>query len=229
MADLTIIMLTPNLVPKKWVEFHKQKLLEAAGDNPIITISKEPLDWGVKNLIQTEYGLSNLYRQILRGAKEADTPLVAIAEDDTLYPKQHFQFRPIQPGYYYNLNRWHMFTWKNSYYFQGRPFYFYKPRPANGLLISTRELMVESLESRLATSPDLENPYLRHELGTVDRILNYDKVPWRSFYTREPVLCFDHIYSVGDLAKRRKKRPWPIAAYDIPVWGRAEEIVKKFQ
>ena len=59
MDDITIIMLTPNLVPKQWAEFHKQKLLEAAGGTPIITISKEPLDWGI-NLLQTEYGYPNI-------------------------------------------------------------------------------------------------------------------------------------------------------------------------
>ena len=46
MNDLTVIMLTPNLVPKKWAQFHKQKLLEAIGDTPLITVSKKPLIGG---------------------------------------------------------------------------------------------------------------------------------------------------------------------------------------
>jgi len=224
MADLTIIMPTPNLVPKKWAEFHKQKLLEAAGDNPIITISKEPLDWGVKNLIQTEYGLSNLYRQILRGAKEADTPLVAIAEDDTLYPKQHFQFRPTEPGYYYNLNRWHIFTW-------GNPFYFHKPRPANSCMICSRGLMIKALEKRLENLKAGENlpGRLCRELGTAKETMGYDMQEWKSFYTAEPILGFDHDQGSDRLSKIRKKWPWPVRAFDIPIWGRAEEIREKFQ
>lgn len=221
MADLTIIMLTPNLVPKQWAEFHKQKLLEAAGDNPIITISKEPLDWGI-NLIQTEYGVANIYRQMLRGAKLATTPFIAMADDDTLYPKEHFAFRPTKEGYFYNLNRWHLFTW-------GRPFYFHKPRPGNGLLICTRELLISAMESRLEASYELALPGLCHELGTVDGILGHDKVRWQSFYTRQPVVSFYHENGSDERCKRHKKWPWPVCAYDIPVWGRAEDIRKKFQ
>lgn len=73
MNDLTIIFLTANRVPEKWAEYHKQVLLEAIGDTPIITISFKPLDWGT-NLIQTEYSVDNIYRQMLRGAKVAKTP-----------------------------------------------------------------------------------------------------------------------------------------------------------
>ena len=118
MKDLTVIMMTPNLVPEQWALFHKEKLLEAIGDTSLITVSAKPLDWGL-NIIQEGYGLINLYKQMLRAAKIADTQYIAMADDDTLYPATHFQFRPIKDGYYYNLNRWHLFTW-------GEPFYFYK-------------------------------------------------------------------------------------------------------
>src|SRR3989344_839491 len=220
MADLTIIMLTPNRVPKSWAEFHKQKLLEAAGDNPIITISKEPLDWGVKNLIQDGYGIPNLYFQVLRGAKLATTPFIAIADDDTLYPKEHFAFRPTEDVYFYNLNRWHIFTW-------GKPFYFHKPSPGNGCMISSREPLINALESRFRRNPELPG-HLCHELGT-SRSMMHDKIEWKSFYTNTPILSFTHEESVDPAAKRHRKYAWPVRAYDIPVWGRAEEIRKKFQ
>src|SRR3989344_6555477 len=115
MKDITIIMMTPNRVPKKWAEFHRKVLMEAIGDTPIITISKEPLDWGI-NLLQTEYSYANLYKQMLRGAKLATTKFIGIADDDVLYPKEHFQFRPKEDGFYYNFNRWHMVTWGEPLY-----------------------------------------------------------------------------------------------------------------
>lgn len=34
-SDITIIMLTANRAPKQWAQFHKEKLLEAAGISPI--------------------------------------------------------------------------------------------------------------------------------------------------------------------------------------------------
>jgi hypothetical protein len=219
MDDITIIMLTPNKVPKEWAKFHKEKLMEAIGDTPIITISKEPLDWGI-NLIQTEYGLTNLYKQMLRGAKLATTPWIAMADDDTLYPRTHFQFRPPEKGYYYNLNCWFMFTWN-------KPFYFHKPLPGNGLVIASRELVIEAIESRLAKNSELKG-HNCNELGTDKETLQYDKIQWKPFYTNEPILSFYHPYT-GKGQAVRKISPWPVRAYDIPVWGRAEEIVKKFR
>lgn len=220
MADLTILMLTPNLVPKSWADFHKQKLLEAAGDNPIITISKEPLDFGL-NLIQTEYGFTNILRQMLRGAKAASTPLIAMADDDTLYPKEHFAFRPKEEGFYYNLNRWHTFTW-------GDPFYFHKPRPGNGLLICSRELMIKALEARFKGNEGELPAHLGGELGTIYSALAHDSKEWQHFYTVEPVLSFYHDWSWDRACRRHIKKPWPVRAYDIPVWGKAEDIRKKW-
>ncbi|MFC1612649.1 hypothetical protein ACFL29_02245 [Patescibacteria group bacterium] len=221
MGDLTIIILTPNLVPKQWAEFHKQKLLEATAGSPIVTVSSKPLDWGT-NLIQTEYGYANIYKQMLRAAKIATTPWIAMADDDTLYPKEHFAFRPSCDGYFYNLNRWHIFTW-------GPPFYFHKPRPGNGLLICTRELMIGALESRLKASPDLTAGHMCHELGTAGQLFNHDKAKWQKFYTREPVLSFYHDYSADRACRWHIKRAWPVTAYDIPVWGRAEDMRKEFK
>ena len=175
MKDLTIIMMTPNLVPKSWAKYHKKKLLEAADGTPIITISAIPLNWGL-NLIQKEYGLTNLYKQLLRGAKTAKTEWIAIADDDTLYPKDHFAFRSKEPGFYYNLNRWHLSSW-------GEPFYFHKPKPGGGLMIATRILVIEAMEARLTADPKLENPYSVKELGSSIRMRQYDKHEFKGFYT----------------------------------------------
>lgn len=219
MKDLTVIMLTPNLVPKKWAAFHKQKLLEAIGDTPLITVSKKPLDWG-HNIIQEGYGMLNIYKQMLRAAKIAKTHWIAMADDDTLYPKSHFEYRPKEKGYFYNLNRWHMFTW-------GEPIYFHKPWRGNGLMMGTRELVVKALEKRFANGDDVSGKAY-HELGTRRDMLEQDFVKGIGFYTNEPVLSFYHDNSFDEDIKRHKKRMHPIRAYDIPVWGRAEEIRKKF-
>ena len=219
MNDLTVIMLTPNLVPKKWAQFHKQKLLEAIGDTPLITVSKKPLDWG-HNIIQEEYSLLNIYKQMLRAAKIAKTPWIAMADDDTLYPRQHFEYRPKQEGYFYHLNRWHMFTW-------GEPIYFHKPMQGNGLLLATRELVVKALAKRFAHGDNLP-PRAHHELGTRRDMLEQDLVKSTTFYLREPVLSFYHDYSFDEQTKRHRKRMWPVRAYDFPIWGKAADIRQKF-
>src|SRR3990167_7580897 len=94
MNDLTIIFLTNNELPESWTAYHKKVLLDAVGKVPLITISRKPLDFGI-NILQTEpKSPSNVYWQLLRGAKLAMTKYIAVAEDDTLYCSEHFSFRP---------------------------------------------------------------------------------------------------------------------------------------
>ena len=219
-SGLTVLMLTPNKVPKKWAEYHKSVLLEAIGDTPIITISKEPLDWGT-NLIQTEYGITNIYKQVLRGSKLATTSYIAIADDDTLYPKEHFEYRPPLDKFGYNLNRWHIFTW-------GKPYYFHKPRPGNGLMIASRELIINALEKRFERTNEFIEKWGNKELGTKKYLAKYDGVWHMTFHTFSPVVSFYHQKSFDTLNQRRRKRPWAVRAYDIPRWGRAEDIRRKF-
>lgn len=225
MDDITIIMMTPNRVPKHWAKYHKGKLLKAIGDTPIITISKEPLDWGI-NLSQAgeKYGYPNLYKQMLRGAKLATTHWIGIADDDTLYPKQHFQFRPPEDGFYYNLNRWSLPTWgKNKREMR----YFHKPRPGNGCMIATRELVIKAMETRIKACPELIK-YFTKELGASRRMRKYDEFEAKSFYTSEPILTLVHDLSADVDAQKHQKYIWPVRAYDIPEWGKAEDIIKKF-
>jgi hypothetical protein len=221
MDDLTIIMMTPNKVPKTWAAYHKQVLMEEAGDAQFITISREPMDWGT-NLIQTEYGVTNIYRQMLRAAKIATTPFIAIADDDTLYPREHFLYRPPQDKFAYNYTRWHILTWKKK-----EPYYFYKPRPGNGLLIASRDLMINALENRFNGRDELVG-YMAKELGTGKYAIDFDKAESTPFYTYHPVVSFYHEYSVDLQNQRHTKKPWPVQAFDLPKWGHAREVLKKF-
>ena len=224
MTDLTVIMMTPNKVPRSWARFHKKMLLQAIGDTPVITISKKPLNWGI-NLIQTEYGVMNLFNQMLRGFKRATTPYVAMADDDTLYPKEHFQYRPPPDKFAYNFNRWHLFTW-------GPPFYFHKPLPGNGLMIAPRDLAINAiakrLRSRMAKKYGLRGS-LGKELGTHDGARRYDRGEMISFYTHTPVVSFYHEMSMDPLSQRRRKYAWPVRVYDLPFWGKATKIRSRFK
>lgn len=224
MDDITIIMLTPNRLPKKWAAYHRKVLTEAIGDTPIITISKKPLNWGT-NLQQSEYGYPNIYKQMLRGAKLATTKYIAMADDDTLYPKEHFLFRPPTDGFYYNYNRWALPTWGTN---KGEILYFHKPKPGNGCMIATRELVIEAMERRLAADSELPD-YFTKELGSSKRMMPYDKIASQSFYTLEPIVSIVHDLSVDPAAQKHNKRIWPVRAYDIPNWGRAEDLLKKFK
>lgn len=222
-ADLTIIMLTANRVPKKWAAYHKEKLIGAAGSSPIITISRKPLDWGI-NLLDTEpYTISNIYFQLLRGAKEATTDYIAVAEDDTLYPREHFEYRPPSDTFAYNMNRFGLFSW-------GKPTYFWKDRISNSTLIAPRKLTIDALEERFKKYPNGTPGGFTGELGRAnieDKLgVKRRKSIW--FSTEISVVRIDHELGIDRLSRTHRKGMGILRAYDIPYWGKAEDLVKKF-
>lgn len=224
MIDLTILFLTINKVPKKWAAYHRKVLTEAIGDYPLITITKEPTDWGT-NIIQTEpEGVSNIYWQILKGAKLAKTPYIAIVEDDTLYPKEHFnEFRPPLDTFGYNMNRSGLFTW-------GKPTYFWKLRVANSMMIAPRELTIEALEERFKKYPDGMPERIVGELGRwqIEKMLGVTVRKLVEFYTTIAIISLNHDFAIDPLERSHRKRMGMIRAYDIPYWGKAKEVVTKF-
>lgn len=222
--DLTIVMLTLNKLPEKWAEFHKETLLKAAGNYPIITLSKKPVGFGL-NVIQNEpEGVSNVFYQIYKGAKLATTPYIAIAEDDTLYPRNHFTFfRPDLDTVAYNMNYWSLFTW-------GEPTYSHRNRIGNLSMIAPRELVIKAMEERFAKFPDGIPEELAGELGrvNVERRLGVSPIKVTCPYSVDPIVTLRHIYSVEETQRTHRKRMAMVRAFDIPTWGRAEELVKKF-
>lgn len=215
MTDLTCIFLTVNKVPEKWAEYHRQVLMEAIGDTPIITVSRLPMS-GI-NLIQIEpYSPANIYQQLLRAAKIAETPFIAVAEDDTLYHKEHFEWRPGENKFGYNMSRWGLLTWRE------KPHYYYHHRESNSTLIAPRKLLIECLEKYPAGffgEPGKEK--INKKLK-----LNYQEHRWHSFI---PVINFAHNQAIDQLEReQRKGDKKALIAYDVPYWGRAEQLVKKF-
>lgn len=217
MTDLTIIFLTVNKVPKQWAEFQKKTLLEAIGDSSIITISREPLNWG-DNLIQTEEpSVNNIYRQVLRGAKKAKTEYIAIAEDDTLYHKSHFEYRPANDTFGYDGHRWGMLTWEE-------PFYYYKDRISNAAMIASRKLVIKSLEDRFEKYPDTNVGELGKEKG-----MDLNRYKSEIFWPEIGMVFFSHIDGLDGTEQRQTKKPGVVQAYDIPFWGKAEELRKEWR
>src|SRR3972149_1904644 len=139
--DLTAIFLTNNEVPSEWMKFHNKILLESLNGAPLITLSRKPKS------------MSNIYWQLLRGAKMAKTDYIAVVEDDSLYPREHFLQRPNKNCIGYNMNHWSLFTW-------GEPIYSWRNRRGNYSMLSYRKLVIEALEERFSKYPN----------GTPDRI-----------------------------------------------------------
>lgn len=223
-SNTTIILLTANRVSDAWAAFHKEKLLEAAAGKPIITISRKPMDWGENLLDEEDYHISNIYFQLLRGAKHAQTRYIAVAEDDTLYPEEHFDFKPPMGKFAYNQNRFGLFSW-------GTPTYFWKDRISNSTLVAPRNLVIEALEERFAKYPDGTPTGMTGEMGrnNIEDKLGITRRKSCWFTTEISVVRIDHEKGVDRLSRTHRKGMGILRSYDIPHWGKAEDLVKKFK
>ncbi len=226
MKDLTVIFLTLNRLPKAFAAYHEDLLVKAVGDYPLICISRVPMSLGENVVDDSEIGYINVYRQMLRGARLAGTPYVAVAEDDTLYCPEHFSFyRPDLDTFAYNQNRWALFTW-------GVPTYSMRQRKSNCSLIAPRDLMIAALEERFEKYPDYSMPeQWTGELGRarVDKWLGVTVRKSVEVYSETSIVQFNHSLALAERQRRRRKSLGQIKAFDIPYWGKAEDLVKQFK
>lgn len=227
--DITAIFLTCNDLPKSWQEFHEKVLLEALDGAPLITMSMKPMSLGFNVLQDKPRSLSNIYYQLLRGAKLAKTDYIAVVEADTLYPKEHFLQRPNKNRIGYNMNHWSLFTWITDYH--KKPIYSWRNRRGNYSMLSYRQLVIDALEERFAKFPDgtpdritgeIGRPMVEHNMGITVR-------PVEEFETAVSIINFNHSNASDDLQQRQRKSLGEIRALDIPFWGKAEDLVKQFK
>lgn len=224
MVDLTVIYLTASELNPKFAEYARAILKEATQTYPIISVSRKPLDFGANMIDDGERGVSNIYRQILRAAKIADTEFVAIAEDDCLYHKDHFTHRPKPDEFMYNQNRLALFTW-------GTPMFHWRNRKSNCSLIAPRKLLIEALEERFARWPEGTPPSLTGELGRNKLELALGITPRKSVevYSKVSIIQLNHENASEGTQRNKKKSYGPIKAYDIYHWGRASDVLKNYE
>jgi hypothetical protein len=248
MTDLTILFITANRVPEYWAEYHRRVLMDAVGNNQIITLSMKPTPIGLNvvqekghfshasnpdypdpHLVDSVTGeYSGFYAQLLKGCKIATTPFVAIAEDDTLYSSAHFKYRPSLDSLAYNLGRWSLYTW-------GPPVYSHIGSMMGCAGIYPRRLAVDMLEERFKKFKD-KIPFEHFgELGRYEKYLKVTEHPVETFYSEPAIIQFNHDYfstipnSVEYVKRRHKKRMGFLRATNIPYWGESAELVRNFR
>lgn len=224
--DLTVIFLTNNEVPDEWMKYHNKVLLEAIDGAELIVLSRKPMDIGTINALQDKpRSLSNIYWQLLRGAKMAKTPYIAVAEDDTLYSKEHFRHRPKAQTVAYNMCHWSLFTWDT-------PIYSWRNRRGNYSMIGYRDAVIKALEERFEKWPKGTPDNITGELGRpmVERNLDVSHLEAEEFETTVAIININHDQVASDdLQRRHRKSLGHIQAMDIPHWGRAEDLIKHWK
>jgi len=223
--DLTIIYITASELKESFAEYVRGVLKEAIGDYPLISVSRKPLDFGLNILDDGERSLSNIYRQMLRAAKVATTKYVAVAEDDTLYHKDHFtRHRPKDNEFMYDQNRFALFTW-------GEPMYSWRNRKSNCSLIAPRELLIEALEERFAKWPDGTPTEITGEVGRhmVEKNMGITLRNSVEIFGEVSVIQVNHENASEERQRSKRKRLGQIKAYDLYYWGHAKNILKHYE
>lgn len=219
MSDLSIIFITANQHPKGWTDFHRKVLDKAAEGHRLIVVSREPGG----DIHDTEpKSHTNMYKQLLRACYLADTPYIATAEDDALYPPEHYNFyRPPMDTIAYDMCRWSLYWWT--------PIYSVKQRISNCTLIAPRLEYIDALEERLAIYNE-DNKHYHGEIGRYENSLGIKprKITTK-MYCSVPTIHFNSPNGTDPLTQKPRKRLGELKAYDIPYWGKAEDIIKEYK
>jgi hypothetical protein len=216
--DLTVVFYSCNKLPESFASKVRTQLLKAIGDTPLISVTHKPLDFGI-NIIVGEQQPSTwlLYKQILIGAKTANTDYVACAEDDSLVPVgDHFDYRPPLDTFAYDVNR---------YWIERQGFYRWRHRIVMSTCIAPRELLIDTLETRFAKFPN--PPTTRDELtgwGEPSRYewyLKLPKVKGVEFRSSQPSVTFNIKGSLGGL---RRVNESDETVDSLEPWGSATKL-----
>jgi hypothetical protein len=203
-------------------------LIWSAEDIPIISVSQKPVSLGT-NICVGEIGrsITSIFMQVLAGALAAETKYVAIAEQDNLYPKGCFSYRPPRDDtFYYNLNfliLHHEGDLSGLYgAYNGFRFSFSQ-------LVCNRELLVKALKWALRIID--EGHSVNHKEGMLVepgawKALFKDVEPeytkYDFYWDRWPSIDIRH--SRGFTKQLRK---YTILADKAIYWGAPEDIIKK--
>jgi hypothetical protein len=232
MSDLTVIYLTCNKLPMKWVKFHREHLLRATEGRPMVCISAKPMDLerpATAYLIQDgPFCAWNVYRQLLRGAAMAETRYVAVAEDDTLYHRKHFSdFRPQDDEVAYDMSRWSVISWMEPH----KQYFSAIRKHGNFTMIGPRKLVVDTLEEREEKWPngrDYSGEIGRRE---VEKILGVRRNKLVEWYCTESMVNLAHPEGLSPTyigVPKLERKPGELKAWDIPGWGKAKDIIQLY-
>ena len=227
--DLTILYYTANRIDDGFASRIRQHLHQLIdGRVRIMSVSQKPIDFGDNICVGEDIGYSAwvCYYQILQGAKEARTPFVACAEDDSLYTWEHFGVRPPGDSFHYNKNRWILEDTGEP-----RPRFRWRDRTAMCGCVAPTELLIRTLEEKFSKFPDpirqTYDPRLRGwgEPGRYERVLHLPQVGITFFETELPILTLNHKKGLGGL---RRPSINDKILLNLPPWDDAKTLWKVY-
>lgn len=200
--DLTVVYASARKIPEDFREKLLKQLWKASGEYPLHAIYSTP----------EQSSITNYYKELLEAAREIKTPYLVFAEDDTLYPDEHFDHRPSNLNTFaYNFTRWNLYTWSKP------PFFSLRQRRILATLIAPREEFIKVMEERLINPNEAKMVEPGRRIGE----------NWETFETYNPIVVFTHPDAFGYM--HGSKRASKIRALELPYWGTAKEVRKLYE
>lgn len=218
MKDLTILYYTANLINDEFSRRIRDSLLEVVGDTRIISISHKPMDFGDNMTVDMPIGVYSIYKQVFVGAQHVRTPFIACAEDDSLYPRCHFEFRPPDDTFSYNGSRWNLHKDK----------FIFRNRLCMSTCVAPTALLLDTLGKRFDKYPDfLDNKHTRGfcEPGRHEEMIGLPPVKMMAFQTEPAPLVFWHRPSMGGVRKLLRN---DVVVDELPGWGKAIDVWNRY-
>jgi hypothetical protein len=217
MADTTIVYYTANYDVPALERNVRALILENSGGLPIVSVSQRPIDFG-RNICVGEVGRSgqNVYRQMLIGARAAETHFVCITEADELYPREYFQFRPEREDCFYCAEPLYvLFAQRGIIRVYAR-----KPYSSESCMHCSRELLVNRLEQCLSGLP---------EWGMLDTTGEHFPNIFGRYRGRIPFVLPTPVITIKTDRQMHRRTPHAEGYLrEVPYWGIGSDVVDRF-
>jgi len=220
--DLTICYYTAKYIPNKFGKLVLEKIKDIIGEGGLFI--------GFFQNKETPRFHLQIYKNALECAKQAKTKYIAFAEDDVLYTKEHFKYRPSPGKFGYNKSVWSIYTWVDP------PVFSWKDRRNMYSLICERDLFISAIEERFAKYTDEKQKELGEdwfikfwaEPGKYENLLGVTRQKTEDFYTEPPLIAFSHETALSFRGLGKRKKIGHLRSYEVPYWGKASDIIKLY-
>jgi hypothetical protein len=232
-----VVYYTDNRLDENIMQACQEQLKKAVGQNHIVSVSLQPLDFGENIVLPLERGYLTMFTQILAGLEKLDTDIVFFAEHDVLYHPSHFEFIPPEKDkYYYNTAVWKLRL-------EDGHALHYDCQQTSGLC-AYRELLLEHYKERVKRTEEALNSLEHKEFkrfirnqgfepgthGRTERVDNYKAESWES---SSPNIDIRHNLNLtssrwrkDQFRNQRYTKGW-IESDTIPEWGKGIGIIER--
>lgn len=193
-------------------------MLSKRGDLPIFCVSQKPMFHGmsdlyIQNKVVGDVGTSgfNFCRQLQLAVAMADVDYVISCEADCLYSPDYFKFVPPKLDRVYRNTNIYVMPYKQRFW--------YKKSSQTAFQVAGRDFLLNRLNYLLKDQPEW-NTKMKNFPKEIDEPFLEE---WDEFSTEHA--CFGIKTGEG---MRRHTASGSTKFYELPYWGTAKEVRKKF-